>query len=194
MTDKDPYAAYITAVAGLESTLSNAQADVSRAKREIQQKSISAEKRETGKLTSFDSTVQGFEKGYAAVADMLSKSVNAPLGVNIPKQVRPAATRQNPQTLVMEQKRIIASITADVNEFQKMQAQESAKQKAQAALRAREAKRAAEALAARRAALSQKPAQPEPAPPAKRKPPYKAIAIAGVVTLVILVVALTIIL
>lgn len=183
MEGKDSYAAYITAIAGMESALSNAQADVNRAQRDMQQKLAAAEKQETERLALLDSNTQKFEKAYAAVADTLAKPENAALEVNIPRRIRPVTSRQSLQTLALEQKRIIEGITTEINEFRRSQDQEAARQRAQAALRAREAKRAAEALAARRAALNQKPVEP----PSKEKPPIMMLAIAGTVVLLVLI-------
>lgn len=191
MAEQDRYAAYITSVAGFESTLSDAQAEINRAKRETYQQSQSAVKRENGRLTSFESSIRELEETYAVVAETLAEPANAPLGASIPKRVRPAMTRQSFQVLLEERRRVCESIAADIDTFHKIQAQMLEQQKAQAAVRAREAKRAAEALAARRAALNHKPA---PEPESKKKPYMLIImALAGAAVLT-LIVALMIVL
>ncbi|MDM8323283.1 hypothetical protein QUW48_07005 [Bifidobacterium pullorum] len=190
MAEQDRYAAYITSVAGFESTLSDAQAEINRAKRETYQQSQSAVKRENGRLTSFESSIRELEETYAVVAETLAEPANAPLGASIPKRVRPAMTRQSFQVLLEERRRVCESIAADIDTFHKIQAQMLEQQNAQAAVRAREAKRAAEALAARRAALNHKPA---PEPKSKKKPYVIIVALVGAAVLT-LIVALMIVL
>ncbi len=187
MADKDLYATYITSVAGLQSVLANTQADVSRENKKIRQKYSSLMQREQGKLSSFDSNIDGFEKSYAKAVKKLTEPENAPLGINLPLRIRPTATQKDLQSLSLEQQRLIAGISASLEKYHQAQAEELARQKAQAALRAREAKTAAAALAARQEALRKKALMQETKAPSKRKLSNKVLAAIAIVAVAIVV-------